>query len=97
MSWLAFVKSTQTRLPLPPALATSLYDALRIRCMLGDRTFDPPHFYPDISIQTGGFLPKTLASPWTRLSPASYREPVARLRHLTSLFAVTYVRAAGRT
>ena len=43
-------------------------------------------------------LPRTLASPWTGLTSASYRELVARtMSYLTSLFAVICVRASGRT
>ncbi|WP_276961393.1 hypothetical protein [Ferrimicrobium acidiphilum] len=58
VSSVAFAKTTQTRLPLTPAFASSLYDALRTRFMLGDRTFDPPRFDPDISIKPGGFPTK---------------------------------------
>jgi len=58
VSSMAFVKTTQTRLPLPPAFASSLCDAFRIRCMLGDRTFGPPRFDLDISIKPGGFPTK---------------------------------------
>jgi hypothetical protein len=58
VSSMAFVKTTQTRFPLPPAFASSLYDAFRIRCMLGDRTFGPPRFDLDISIKPGGFPTK---------------------------------------
>ena len=34
-------------------------------------------------------LPRTLASPWTGLTPASYRELVARLRHFSLLGVMT--------
>ena len=34
-------------------------------------------------------LPRTLASPWTGLAPASYRELVARLRHFYLLVLMT--------
>ncbi|MGC9156473.1 MAG: hypothetical protein ACP5HZ_12640 [Ferrimicrobium sp.] len=54
---MAFVKTTQTRLPLPPALAEA-FTTLQNSLYAADRTFDPPRFYPDISIQTGGFTTK---------------------------------------
>ena len=34
-------------------------------------------------------LPRALASPWTGLAPASYRELVAQLRHFYLLVAMT--------
>ena len=34
-------------------------------------------------------LPRTLASPWTGLTPASYRELVAQLRHFYLLVLMT--------
>ena len=57
VSSVAFVRSSQTRLPLPPALAES-FTTLQNSLYAADRTFGPPRFDPDISIQTGGFSTK---------------------------------------
>ena len=85
---MAFAKSTQARLPLSPALAeafttlqNSLYAADRNLLHLASTQASLPK--PEVS------LPRTLASPWTGLTPASYRELVAQLRHFNLLGVMT--------
>jgi len=57
VSSMAFVKTTQTRLPLPPAFAEA-FTTLQNSLYAADRTFGPPRFDPDISIKPGGFPTK---------------------------------------
>ena len=74
------------------------YDAFRIRFMLRTAHLIHPASTLTSLSNPEASLPRTLASPWTGLAPVSYRELVARsMSYLTSLFAVTYVRASGRT
>ncbi|SHF04026.1 hypothetical protein SAMN02745225_02318 [Ferrithrix thermotolerans DSM 19514] len=67
VSSMAFVKTTQTRLPLPPAFASSLYDALRIRFMLRTAHLVHPASTLTSLSNPEASLPRTLASPWTGL------------------------------
>ncbi len=78
VSFVAFVRTIQARLPLPPVFASSRHDALRTRCMLGTAHLVHPASTLTSLSNPEASLPRTLASPWTGLSPASYRELVAR-------------------